>query len=121
MGSIVVAPRFGASRILAHERALAALGAALLTAESGRVRGAPFAGIAALGAAEFDAALVDLNYARDTTSGEEGLDLLSRLRACDAALPVIDSMQRKGHIHKNKAARHKSRLNKALKALAAKS
>jgi DNA-binding NtrC family response regulator len=38
---------------------------------------------------EFDAALVDLNYARDTTSGAEGLDLLSRIRAADPALPVI--------------------------------
>jgi DNA-binding NtrC family response regulator len=38
---------------------------------------------------EFDAALIDLNYARDTTSGTEGLDLLSRIRAADPALPVI--------------------------------
>lgn len=36
-----------------------------------------------------------------------------------AAVPVIDAMARKGHIHKNKAARHKSRLNARLKALAA--
>ncbi len=36
-----------------------------------------------------------------------------------AAVPVIDSMARKGHIHKNKAARHKSRLNTRLKAMAA--
>lgn len=35
-----------------------------------------------------------------------------------AAVPVIDSMARKGHIHKNKAARHKSRLNTRLKAMA---
>ena len=33
--------------------------------------------------------LMDLNYARDTTSGEEGLDLLDRVRALDATLPVI--------------------------------
>ena len=35
-----------------------------------------------LGAADrdFDAALIDLNYARDTTSGDEGLDLLARIR-----------------------------------------
>src|SRR5215471_5461531 len=46
----------------------------------------------ALKAAEqeiFDAALIDLNYARDTTSGAEGLDLLGRLQACDSTLPVI--------------------------------
>src|SRR5688572_2371811 len=37
----------------------------------------------------FDAALIDLNYARDTTSGREGLDLLPQLHAIDATLPVI--------------------------------
>jgi DNA-binding NtrC family response regulator len=36
-----------------------------------------------------DAALIDLNYTRDTTSGREGLDLLSRIRALDPSLPVI--------------------------------
>jgi DNA-binding NtrC family response regulator len=36
-----------------------------------------------------DAALIDLNYTRDTTSGREGLDLLSRIRAADPTLPVI--------------------------------
>ena len=35
--------------------------------------------LAALEAREFDVVLIDLNYARDTTSGEEGLDLLSRI------------------------------------------
>ncbi len=38
---------------------------------------------------ELDAALLDLNYARDTTSGAEGLDLLARVRALDPALPVV--------------------------------
>jgi DNA-binding NtrC family response regulator len=33
--------------------------------------------------------LIDLNYARDTTSGQEGLELLGRLRATDDSLPVI--------------------------------
>lgn len=36
-----------------------------------------------------------------------------------AAVPVIDRMADKGIIHKNKAARHKSRLNTQVKALAA--
>ncbi len=45
--------------------------------------------VAALESAEFDAVLMDLNYARDTTSGREGLDLLPRLRALDPTLPVI--------------------------------
>jgi DNA-binding NtrC family response regulator len=43
----------------------------------------------ALQSREFDAALIDLNYARDTTSGQEGLDLLSRIQAIDSTLPVI--------------------------------
>jgi len=38
---------------------------------------------------EFDAVLMDLNYTRDTTSGREGLDLLSRLQAIDSTLPAI--------------------------------
>src|SRR5215470_14647401 len=38
---------------------------------------------------EFDAVLIDLNYARDTTSGQEGLDLLSQLRSHDPTLPVV--------------------------------
>ena len=37
--------------------------------------------------------------------------------AYKAAVPVIDSMVNKGIIHKNKAARHKSRLNSHLRAL----
>jgi DNA-binding NtrC family response regulator len=39
--------------------------------------------------ASYDAALIDLNYTRDTTSGGEGLDLLSELVALDSTLPVI--------------------------------
>lgn len=39
--------------------------------------------------------------------------------AYQKAVPVIDRMADKGIIHKNKAARHKSRLNKAIKALQA--
>jgi DNA-binding NtrC family response regulator len=38
---------------------------------------------------EFEAALIDLNYSRDTTSGQEGLDLLARIQGVDSALPVI--------------------------------
>ena len=38
---------------------------------------------------EYDVVLIDLNYARDTTSGEEGLELLARLRAADESLPVV--------------------------------
>jgi DNA-binding NtrC family response regulator len=45
--------------------------------------------LAAIEAREFDAVLMDLNYTRDTTSGQEGLDLLSRIQALDSSLPVI--------------------------------
>ena len=38
---------------------------------------------------EFDVVLIDLNYARDTTSGSEGLDLLTRIRSADPSLPVV--------------------------------
>src|ERR1035441_4573960 len=38
---------------------------------------------------DFDAVLMDLNYTRDTTSGQEGLDLLNRIQVLDTTLPVI--------------------------------
>jgi len=49
----------------------------------------PQAVIAALEARDFDVVIMDLNYTRDTTSGKEGLDLLSRIQAIDSVLPVI--------------------------------
>ena len=45
--------------------------------------------VAALAEHEPDAILMDLNYARDTTSGREGLDLLARLRTMERSPPVI--------------------------------
>ena len=45
--------------------------------------------LAAVEAREFDVALIDLNYTRDTTSGEEGLNLLSRIQSIDPTLPVV--------------------------------
>ncbi len=45
--------------------------------------------LAAVTAHDFAAALVDMNYTRDTTSGTEGLDLVQRLQQVDATLPVI--------------------------------
>jgi DNA-binding NtrC family response regulator len=45
--------------------------------------------IAAAESQELDAVLMDLNYARDTTSGREGLDLLTQLHALDGTLPVV--------------------------------
>ncbi len=44
-------------------------------------------------------------------------DKSAATEAYQAAVPVIDRMADKGIIHKNKAARHKSRLNSAVKAL----
>ncbi len=38
---------------------------------------------------DYDAVLIDLNYARDTTSGMEGLDLLQRIPGLDATLPIV--------------------------------
>jgi DNA-binding NtrC family response regulator len=43
----------------------------------------------ALDLKDYDVVLIDLNYARDTTSGEEGLDLLSRIHTADESLPVV--------------------------------
>ncbi len=63
----------------------------LLKTEGFRTESAssPAAALAAAERGEFDAALIDLNYARDTTSGQEGLDLLERLRRLDPSLPVV--------------------------------
>jgi DNA-binding NtrC family response regulator len=43
----------------------------------------------ALSSEQYDAVLIDLNYTRDTTSGREGLDLLSEVVSQDSTLPVI--------------------------------
>ena len=49
----------------------------------------PAAVLAKLDSRNFDCVLMDLNYARDTTSGAEGLDLLARIRSIDSTLPVV--------------------------------
>jgi len=63
----------------------------LLRAEGWEVETAtsPALVLAALDQHDFDVALLDLNYARDTTSGKEGLELLELIRARDATLPVV--------------------------------
>ncbi len=43
----------------------------------------------ALAHESFDGVLIDLNYTRDTTSGQEGLDLVTRVKELDAQLPVV--------------------------------
>jgi DNA-binding NtrC family response regulator len=50
---------------------------------------APALVLDALAHESFDGLLIDLNYTRDTTSGQEGLDLVSRVREIDAQLPVV--------------------------------
>jgi len=63
----------------------------LLKAEGFRIETAeaPSEIIKKLEQREYDVLLMDLNYTRDTTSGEEGLDLLGRIQSLDASLPVI--------------------------------
>jgi DNA-binding NtrC family response regulator len=51
--------------------------------------GDPEALIAALRNRQADAVLMDLNYTRDTTSGEEGLDAVGRIRSFDAHTPLV--------------------------------
>jgi len=43
----------------------------------------------ALDGADFDLLLMDLNYSRDTTSGREGLELISQVRSRNRLLPVV--------------------------------
>jgi phosphoserine phosphatase RsbU/P len=49
----------------------------------------PVALLDAIARREFDLILMDLNYARDTTSGREGLDLLAQLQAINGAPPIV--------------------------------
>jgi phosphoserine phosphatase RsbU/P len=49
----------------------------------------PAALFAAVSQNGFDLILMDLNYARDTTSGREGIDLLARLKATENAPPIV--------------------------------
>jgi sigma-B regulation protein RsbU (phosphoserine phosphatase) len=49
----------------------------------------PDAALAALSSNPYDLLLMDLNYTGDTTSGNEGMDLLSRVQALDDLLPVV--------------------------------
>jgi phosphoserine phosphatase RsbU/P len=49
----------------------------------------PDAALAAIAAGSFDLLLMDLNYTSDTTSGREGIDLLSQVQALDRELPIV--------------------------------
>src|SRR5260370_2203503 len=63
----------------------------LLKRESYETQGvaSPAEALSAIESREFDAALMDLNYTRDTTSGQEGLHLLTRIQMLDSTFPVI--------------------------------
>jgi DNA-binding NtrC family response regulator len=49
----------------------------------------PAAVLKKLESADFEVILMDLNYNRDTTSGQEGLDLLSRIQSIDPSIPIV--------------------------------
>jgi DNA-binding NtrC family response regulator len=73
-----------------HQDVLAALRLALKNEGIDVVAAGSPAGAMSIAAAEqIDLALIDLNYARDTTSGAEGLELLTKLRRIDPLLPII--------------------------------
>ena len=58
-------------------------------------------------------------YIKKTLAAIEAGDKEAAQAAYTASVPVIDGMVNKGILHKNKAARHKSRLNAKVKAIAA--
>lgn len=58
-------------------------------------------------------------YIKKVTAAIDSKDYDHATTAYNAAVPVIDRLSDKGIIHANKAARHKSRLNSAIKALKA--
>ena len=49
----------------------------------------PNATLQAVQGDDFDLVLMDLNYQRDTTSGQEGIDLISRMQSLDSRLPIV--------------------------------
>jgi sigma-B regulation protein RsbU (phosphoserine phosphatase) len=73
-----------------HEDVLTAIGLLLKNngIDSEFVK-SPAETLAALRRRRFDALLLDLNYSRDTTSGAEGLELLSDIQALDSTVPII--------------------------------
>ena len=56
-------------------------------------------------------------HIKNVVNAVEAGDKEAATEAYKAAVPVIDSSVNKGILHKNKAARHKSRLNKQLRSL----
>ena len=58
-------------------------------------------------------------YIKRVHGAVESNDAEAAGAALSQAVPIIDKMVSKGIMHKNKAARHKSRMNKKVKALSA--
>lgn len=49
----------------------------------------PEAALACMKSETFDLLVIDLNYARDTTNGQEGLDLIATIRSLDEEVPIV--------------------------------
>jgi DNA-binding NtrC family response regulator len=78
--------------LVADDQAAVSEALRLLTKGEGygcHIVNSPKAALQAIREREFELALIDLNYARDTTSGKEGLDLLTQIQALDGTLPVV--------------------------------
>jgi DNA-binding NtrC family response regulator len=45
--------------------------------------------VSAVEESDYDLILMDMNYTRDTTSGQEGLDLLKKVQSMDGTLPIV--------------------------------
>ena len=91
MGGVRSSPR--AFRVLAADDQADILEALALLLKGGEFEletaRSPAEVVRAVESGDLDVVLIDLNYARDTTSGQEGLDLLTRLQAADPTLPVV--------------------------------
>jgi DNA-binding NtrC family response regulator len=63
----------------------------MLKAEGYQIESAnsPAGILAAIEARDFDVVVMDLNYTRDTTSGQEGLDLIGKIQSMDSMLPIV--------------------------------
>ncbi|HUG53645.1 MAG TPA: SpoIIE family protein phosphatase [Vicinamibacteria bacterium] len=89
------APEIDGARVLVADDQLDVLEALRLLLKGHgcvvRTVSSPAAVLAALGEAgsAYDLLLMDLNYARDTTSGDEGLELVAQVKAADPQLPVV--------------------------------
>ena len=78
--------------LIADDQPDVAIALRLLLKEAGyqtEAVNSPAAVLEAIQREKFDLVLMDLNYARDTTSGQEGLDLITRIRHIDNLLPVV--------------------------------